>query len=181
VSISSVKCTGEEVRIGKRESGINCGNCGASISHSDTVCRYCDTPVIKSYSLSEKESENLEAFIGAIEAKFKAIEGKSWIQGVVFILLAVFGVGSYFIYSRFLSLTVKPAILSAITGFILLVFFGYTLELTDGIAFRKLYRKEIKKTIHDYLDEMNYSRHLFDLTAHRVLPKNAILRKFLFK
>jgi hypothetical protein len=181
VSISSVKCTGEEVRIGKRESEINCGNCGASISHSDTVCRYCNTPVIKSYSLSEKESENLEAFIGAIEAKFKAIEGKSWIQGVVFILLAVLAVGSYFIYSRLFPAGIKAIILSAITGFILFIFFGYTLELTDGIAFRKLYRKEIKKTIHEYLDEMNYSRHLFDLTAHKVLPGDAILRKFLFK
>ncbi len=169
------------VKIGKKESEVNCGNCGASIGHSDAVCRYCNTPVIKSSDLSEKESENLEAFIGAVEGKFKAVEGKSWIQGVVFFLLAVMAVASYFFYSSLFLTAIKPIVLSAITGLILFIFFGFTLELTDGIAFRKLYRNEIKKLIDDYLEEMKYSRHLFDLTAHKVLPGDAILRKFLFK
>jgi hypothetical protein len=169
------------VRIGKRESEINCSNCGASIGRSDTVCRYCNTPVIKTYNISEKDRENLEAFIGALEGKFKAIEGKSWIQGVVFLLLAFLTVASYFFYSSLFPVSIKPIILSVITGLILFVFFGYTLELTDGIAFRKLYRNEIKELINEYLGEMKYSRHLFNLTAHKLLPEDAILRKFLFK
>lgn len=165
----------------KNESRAYCSNCGASIGFSDSLCRYCNTPVLKSYSLSEKDRENLIAFIGAVEGRFKAIEGKSWIQGVVFILLAALAVVSYFFYSRLFQTSIKPVVFSLLTGLILFIFFGYTLELTDGLAYRKLYRREIKQLIHDYLDEMKYSRHLFDLTAHQSLPGDAILRKFLFR
>ncbi len=163
-----------------KERIVTCKNCGAAVSLSESLCRYCNTPIEAKRSLSDDEKEKLAAVINAMEDVLNSNSGNSWLTGLSFLILSGLAVGLYFLFTSLLSSTVQIIILSIISGAILFLFFGFIITVTDNNEYRHIYEDDVRLRIEDYLNEKNISRYQFDALADKKLPPKAILRRFLF-
>lgn len=158
-----------------------CPGCGAVVSLTDSVCRYCAAQLKSGRTLSREDMERLRVVVNAMEDSLKAAENNSRVAGLSFFLLAVLAITSYFIYSPVFPAGWRASVLTAVTGAVLFIVFGFVISITNRNAWVKLYNRDLKFRIEEYPGSMNFSRYEFDHAADETLPKNARLRAFLFK
>ncbi len=160
--------------------GIRCSNCGAEVFSTSAVCRYCNTPIKPEKLLAEGDREKISDVVSAMEETLQVESGNSWITGVAFLFLGVLAVVSFFLYSMLLSSVTTVWVLTIFSGLLLFITFGAVVEYTERKAVGKAYREDVKVRIDEYLKTMNFHRYEFDSVADDLLPKKALLRRFLF-
>ncbi|MCP4130582.1 MAG: hypothetical protein GY754_06330 [bacterium] len=165
----------------KKMKTVECGNCGAHVPLTNSLCKYCKTPIDTGHKLTDADKEKLTAVINSMEEALKASEGLEWIGGVSFILLAGLAVGLFILFNRIFSSLPAVVGLSVFTGIVLFCFFGFIIALSQSHGYRKAYDNDLRLRINEYLENRNFTRYQFDTLAEEVLGKKAVLRRFLFK
>ena len=160
--------------------GIRCSNCGAEVSLTSAVCKYCNSPITPERALAAADREKVSDVVSAMEETLQVESGNSWITGVVFLFLGICAIGSFFLYSVLLSSDTTVWVLTIFSGLMLFITFGAVVEYTERKAVKKAYRDDVKVRIDEYLKTMNFHRYEFDGIADEQLPKKALLRRFLF-
>jgi len=158
-----------------------CDSCGASVPVTDSLCRYCKSPVRQGRELTEAENERLKSIANAMEETLKEAENSSWVLGICFILLGAGSIGSYFAFSALTGSAVKPVVFSIITAMISFLVFGVVVGIVNDRTLKRIYNNDVKLRINEYLQNVHLNRYEFDFIADRTLPKKALLRRFLFR
>jgi hypothetical protein len=160
--------------------GIRCSNCGAEVSLTNAVCRYCKSPIKPESVLRDADREKIADVVSAMEETLKVASGNSWFTGVAFLFFSILALGSFFLYSAVLSPGITAWVLTIFTALTFFITFGAVVEFTERKAVGKAYREDVKVRIDEYLRTMNFHRYDFDGVADDLLPKKALLRRFLF-
>ncbi len=160
---------------------IQCPGCGAAVSLSGAVCKYCSAPLRTDRVLPPEDLEKLRGVVSAMEDSLKSAENDSRIAGFSFIGFAAFGIALYFFYSWYFPTGWKAIVLSVFTAAVLFCAFGFVVSITNRRLWIRIYNGDLKLRIDEYLRLMKFSRYEFDHEADRILPKNARLRAFLYK
>ncbi len=160
---------------------VECSNCGSEVPITDSLCRYCNTPIETGHKLSKAEEEKLTAVINAMEEALVTSEGLNWISGVSFLIISILAVGLFLLYYWLINSTVAIVLLIIFTVVTLFLFLGFIITYTDNLSYRKVYRDDVRTRINEYLESQYFSRHQFDVLAEKVLKEDAVLRRFLFK
>jgi len=160
---------------------VECSNCGSEVPITDSLCRYCNTPIETGHKLTKGEEEKLTAVINAMEEALVAAESLNWVSGVSFLGISIISVGLFLLYYWLLDSTIVLILLTVFTIAALFLFLGFVISYTDNLTYRKLYRGDVKERINEYLENQGFSRHQFDVLAEKVLKDDAVLRRFLFK
>lgn len=158
-----------------------CPGCGAVVSLTVSVCRYCAAQLNSGRTLSQEDMDRLRVVANAMEDSLKAAENNSRIAGLSFLFLAALAIASYFFFASVFPAGWRALALTSVTGAVLFVVFGFVISVTNRSAWVRLYNRDLKFRIDEYLASMNFSRYEFDHAADETLPKGARLRAFLFK
>ena len=159
---------------------IKCTNCGAEVSITNAVCRYCKTPIRPVRDLSDADRKKISDVVSAMEETLHVASGSSWILGAAFLILSIIALGSYFVYSSFILSIVTVWVLTVFSVIVLFITFGAMVDFSERRAVKKAYQDDVKLRIDEYLKLMKFHRYEFDGVADDLLPKKALLRRFLF-
>lgn len=160
---------------------IKCSGCGASVSLTHSLCKYCGTALTGSYELTSEDQTNLKSVAASMEEKLKESKSADWISAISLIILAAIAILLFFLFNHIVDSILAGIFLNIFSFFILFLIWGFIITVSEKNIIKKAYNKKVKKLIDEYIITQGYSRYQFDTVAENSLPAKAALRKFLFE
>jgi hypothetical protein len=165
----------------RQDAPAKCGHCGSQLAFSDLHCQQCKAPISPIRRLTEAEVKELKQFALDLEdqlyhstSRLNRYVASSFVGFIVATALTYFGLENY------LDSFFKAVVFTAAVGITLFVVFGYVADWAKENSLRKTYAHQVAEEIGDKLEAMHIYRYEFDHLAVDTLPKDAIMRRFLF-
>lgn len=158
-----------------------CPNCGAPVDAQKLHCPFCSAGLATDRELDLKRREDLEVFVKVIEERLAgAKDAYGGTIAVVFVALvcALIGGGVALVYSTLAWYASMGIFIGGVFTFFLA--FGGAVTVLEARGVVECYHGQLNADIEKYLAAAEVHRHELDTVAAKVLPKDALFRRFLF-